>query len=519
MKKNCLFLILCCLAPLAPILESAEPVELRLGVTFDPGKDLGQNFGSLFEVRDAKGQVVAGAGFMEVYNTRFRSNRHTVQFFLRPDQDTERFTVKRLPHPNLGTGVYLFDNNQRLFAWTSEKNNSVRRWNDTDQQWQTRLGNAPAPMIRSGDGIMQVGSGTLVFSNGQATFEGKQILSAPKQGSYFNFYYAQGHLFFYHRFRAEQGSFTKIYASPWTPDQEGPVNLEQAIILETPYEQETPFSYGQFQKEILTVSNMGGIYIFNGTHWRTLLAPDNTVSYQVYSILNYHDRLLLAQYPSGHLFEYQGQQVKHLEGWPPRLPGVSSSAREAQTTVIYRGDLLVGVWPWAELWRYHRDEKQWHSLGRMFTHPKITNKTTHPYEAAANQLKLVTNHWGQRVTGMIPLQDSLMLSTSSKGTGAWRSHYQFLDEPQRREYGAVVKLNMPGNLATQIKWQNAPMQLEFLLQNNRMIIRQDGQTLATTAAPGRQLTRGKGWSVHWGTGVFGPVNARLSRTVSEGLGR
>lgn len=519
MKKNPLLLILCCLAPLAPILESAETAELHLSVTFDPGKDVGQHFGSLFEVRDAKGQVVAGAGFMEAYNTRFRSSRHTVQFFVRPDRDTERFTVKRLPHPDLGTGTYLFDHNQQLFAWTSIKSNAYRGWNQADQQWQTRLENKSAPVIRSGDGIMQVGSGTLVFSNGQATFQGKQILSPPRQGSYLNFYYAQGHLFFYHRFRAEQGSFTKIYACPWTPEQAGPIDLEKAIVLKTPYEQETPFSYGQFKNEILTVSNMGGIYIFNGTNWRTLLAPDNTVSYQVYSMLNYHDRLLLAQYPTGHLFEYQGQEVKHLDGWPPRLPGVATNAREAQTTVIYRGDLLVGVWPWAELWRYHRDEKKWHSLGRMFTHPEITNKTTHPYEAAATQLKLVRNHWGQRVTGMIPLQDRLMLSTSSKGTGPWRPQYQFLDEPQRREYGAVLDLHMPGNLATQIKWQDRPIQLEFLVQGKQMIIRQDGQTLATANVPARQDADDKGWSVHWGTGVFGPVNARLTRTSSAGLGR
>ena len=500
------------------LVQSAEQTTIRLAMTFAAGDDLGQNFGSLFEIRDTSGHVVAGAGFMESYNTRFRSSRHTLQFFVRPDQDANHFRVKRLPHPDLGTGVYLFDNDQQLFAWTSKKNNSVRRWNVLKKQWQSVV--APQqPLIRSGDGIMQLGSGTLVFSNGQATFNGKQILAPAKQGSYANFYYARGHLFFYHRFRAEQGSFTRIYACPWTPRLQKPIDVQKAIVLKTPYEQETPFSYGQFQDEVLTVSNMGGVYIFDGSGWRTLLAPDHTVSYQVYSMINYYDRLLLAQYPTGNLIEYRNKQLKHLEGWPPRLPGVARNAREAQTTVIYRGDLFVGVWPWAELWRYQRDEKKWHSMGRMFSHPEITDKTTHPYEAAANELKLVTNHWGQRVTGLIPLQNDLMLSTSSKGTGLWQDRYKFLNEPQRREYGAVLQLHMPGNLATQIKWQDRPIRLEFLIRGDQMSIVQDGQTLATAAQPGIDLNAVKSWSIHWKQGVFGPLNAQLLKTATEGLSR
>ncbi|MFP6575184.1 MAG: hypothetical protein VB912_08540 [Pirellulaceae bacterium] len=518
MRRKPLTLLVLLLVLSPAVLPAAEPTRIRLSMTFAPGEDLGQNLGSLFEVRDSGGRVVAGAGFMEAYNTRFRSSRHTLQFFLRPQKDADSFSVKRLPHPDLGTGVYLFDSNENLFAWTSEKNNSVRRWNAAVNKWQPRV--APQnPVIRSGDGIMQLGSGSLIFSNGQVRFNGRQILAPAGQGSYFNFYYAQGHLFFYHRLRADQGSFTRIYACPWTPKIKKPIDVQQATILKTPYEQETPFSFGQFKNEVLTVSNMGGVYIFNGASWRTLLAPDHTVSYQVYSMLNYHDRLLLAQYPTGNLIEYHDGQLKHLKGWPPRLPGVARNAREAQTTAIYRGDLFVGVWPWAELWRYSRDEKKWHSMGRMFSHPEITDKTTHPYEAAANELKLVTNHWGQRVTGLIPLQDGLRLSTSSKGTGLWQERFNFLDEPQRREYGAVLQLNMTGNLATKIHWQDKPMQFEFLIQENQMIIRQDGHTLATATAASPSSSTVKGWSVHWKEGVFGPLNARLLKTAVEGLAR
>ena len=77
-----------------------EPVA-HWRTTVDLGRDGGQPFGSLFEARDAKGRLVAGAGFEEVYNTRFRSNRHTVQFFVRPAKGGDRFRIERLPHPDM----------------------------------------------------------------------------------------------------------------------------------------------------------------------------------------------------------------------------------------------------------------------------------------------------------------------------------------------------------------------------------------------------------------------------------
>jgi hypothetical protein len=428
----------------------AAELVATFSIEIDLGQDRGQNFGSLFEVRDSKGRVVAGAGFMEVYNTRFRSDRHTLQFFVRPEKEADRFATERYPHPDLDCGVYLFGMNQKLYAWSSVRSNSVRLWDGGNQKWN----DAPIPKtgrVRSGDGMMRLGDGILTFTGNQVAFNDRIILKPPKLGRYYNFYYAAGRLFFYHTYRNEADGFTRIYACPWTTDSPDPINLKQATVLQAKYIGATPFAWGQFRGEVLTVSNFGGVYVFDGSAWKTLLEAKKGVSYQVYSMLNYHDRLLLSQYPTGELFEYRGKELKRLEGWPPRLPGVSSRAREAQTMAIYRGDLFVGVWPWAEVWRYNRDEDRWHSLGRMFTHPQVTDKNTHPYEAEADRFKLVTNHWGQRVTGMVPHGNGLVLSTSSKGTSPWFDKYDFLTEKQRREYGAVIRLTMPGNLSAQIK--------------------------------------------------------------------
>ncbi len=513
--RSIAILLLCCLMVILPHhpCDAAEPFA-TFKVEVDLGEDLGQQFGSLFEIRDADGRVIAGAGFMEVYNTRFRSDRHTLQFFVRPEKDADSFKIERMPHPDLDCGIYLLDIDQKLQAWSSVRGNSVRAWDAAAKKWN----DAPIPKsgrVRSGDGMMRLGSGTLTFTGNQVAYNGRIILSRPKLGRYYNFYYAQGRLFFYHTHRVGKTGFTNIYSCPWTSKSSDPIDLKQATVLPTKYVGATPFAWGQFEDSVLTVSNYGGVYAFDGSDWKTLLEASDQVSYQVYSMLNYHDRLLLAQYPSGQLFEYRGQEIKLLKGWPPRLPGVSASAREAQTTAIFRGDLFVGVWPWAEVWRYNRDEERWHSMGRMFTHPEITDKQTHPYEAEANKYQLVTNHWGQRVTGMVPLGDSLMLSTSSKGTYRWFDKYDFLTDSQRREYGAVIRLSMPGNLAAQIKWKEQPTKLEFVIENHRLVINQDNQELASTEFTSKTASRIKNSTIHWGNGVFGKLNGKLLRQSSE----
>ena len=484
------------------------PVAARFHVTVNLVPDRGQSYGSLFEMRDATGRVIAGAGFQDVYNTRFRSDRHTLQFFVRPRSYGDRFQLERLPHPDLDCGVYLFDWNQHLFAWSTVKNNGLRGWDHSGHMWRAR-GPLPPRPVRSGDGVIRVGRGTLFFSGNSAYYEGKSILPAPDVGGFYNFYYAEGRLFFYHRHRAESESFTRIYACAWEPDEVGQIAIDKAIVLETPYDQETPFAWGQFRGQVLTVSNQGGVYVFEGAQWRTLLEPNDQVSYQVYSMLPWHDRLLLAQYPTGNIFEYRGRDLTRLNDWPPRLPGVSSHARECQTLGIYRGDLFAGVWPWAELWRYDRDARKWNSLGRMFSHPQLTRERVHPYEMEAEKHGLVTNHWGQRVTGLVPVGDALYVSTSAKGTYRWDPRYDFLDEMQRREYGSVLRLTMPGNLTAQVPWKEGPMDLEFVIRSTQLQIYQGDIRLASSELDEEFRADLRDSSVTWGQGVFGSFGGRL----------
>ena len=505
--------VMCLLVGMAlPTAEvSGELFSLRLQL--DLGQDLGQSFGTVFTVRDADGRVVAGAGFPDVYNTRFRSDRHTLQFFVRPTAAHDGVEVRRLPHPDLGCGIYLLDHGDNVFAWTSAQAAGIRRWDRPGARWVTQSPTGATP-VRTGDGIMQLGTGKLVFASNRVWWNGRLVLVTPEDAVDYNYYYAQGYLCFYRRVYELDREATYVCVCAWRPGDPTRELNDQLIRMRVKYERETPFAWGQWKDQLVTVSNQGGVYVFQNDRWRTVVEADNRVSYQVYSMVNWNGRLLMAQYPTGNLFEYRGDVPEQLVDWPPRMQGVSSSARECQTLSIYRGELMAGVWPWAELWRLAPDEQNWKFVTRPFTHPEITDAQVHPYEAEAKSLGLVANFWGQRITGLVPIGDSLYLSTSAKGTVPWREHYRFLSEPQRREYGALLQLRKPGCLAVPIRWKDGPTTFEFVVDDQGLRVKQEGISLGNSPL-GHTGIPWSSVSVSLGDGVFGKLRGTVVDAANQ----
>ncbi len=483
---------------------------MRFTVQVEFGRDVGQSPGSLFEVTTADGRFVLGAGFCDVWNTRFRTDRDAVQFFVRPTSGERQFTTERLPRPLAEHGAYMFDFGGELFAAIDATSGPTRAWDADDGSWESR-----DIVARS---RMRLGDGLLAFGKSRVWYDGEPILDAPERGSYGCFYYAAGHLFFYHIWRGEvegyqpwesdDTGFSKLYACPWHPDDGGPVDLARATVLTLPYVGETTFAWGQLDGSALTGSNLGGAYLFDGSGWRTLREPEVGVSYQVYTMVQFYDRLLLGQYPSGELWAFDGEAISRLEGWPPRLEGVAAYSREAQTSMVWGGELLVGVWPWAELWRYNPDAGQWHSIGRMFTQPEVHADPGHPWEAECRERELVLNQWGQRLTSLVPLGDAVMASTSAKWPVSADQRPDFMPEEALAEYGSVLRLRTPGCLSARIRWTAEPTELEFAITRERLVIRQQGLELGSTALDAdlaEQLVAAGGIAeVTWGEGVYGP---------------
>lgn len=485
----------------------------KISIRVDLGRDLGQNFGSLFEASDGQGRVTAGAGFMGAFNTESRSDRRVLHFFIKPPKRQDAHAVQRLPRASDDGGAYLHVFGDRIFARSrGGKDPRLRVWDEKAQRWAVDEATVPLSV--------HVGDDILASTSGRVTYRGRTILELSSgEGTIGATYYANGSLVFHRHFPERTPKIDHLVACPWTPDDGSGIDLAKGRVQEMDASHPiVVYSYGQLGRDILAATNTGGVYAFDGERWRVLYErPDKNVSFQVYSMINYYDRLLLGQYPTGELYEFDGKELTLRKGWPPVMPGISGRAREAQTTAIYGGDLYVGVWPWAEVWRY--DGTAWSFVRRMFTHPELTDAVTHPYEAECTRLEIVLNQWGQRVTSLIPSGDALHISTSAKSSAPYEPRFGFLTDDQQKDYGAIYRLTRPGHLSVHTAWQERPTSFELTLTRDRMSVSQDGKLLGSAPLePG--LTEGIALQdISWGKGVYGAFRGEIVGKNIQSEGR
>jgi uncharacterized lipoprotein YddW (UPF0748 family) len=356
----------------------------------------------------------------------------------------------------------------------------------------------------------------LAVTSESVTYDGRPVLdvaqSVEKLGEH---YFANGYFILRRYSPSAQPPANRLEVYRWAPGSGAPLDEIAGASIDLALPNEFVYTFGQWHDHVLTVTNYGRVVRWDGERWTILREPVLGVSYQVYAGVNYYDRLLLGQYPTGEIFEYAGDLLKHLPNWPPHLAEVSASAREAQTLTIYGGDLYAGVWPWAEVWRYDRDRRAWNFVQRMFDHPALTNKRTHPYEAETAAVDKVANLWGQRVTGLVPLGRDLFITTSSKGGGEWEPRFGFLTPEQREDYGAIYRATLPGQLTVATRWTPGPTRFEFTLANGKLTIEQDGNVLGTLPVESESVSRLPGGRVSFGYGVYGPLRAKVVEKASS----
>jgi hypothetical protein len=474
----------------------------RVVLRVDLGADVGQNLGTLFEARDAHGKVVAGAGFLGDYNTQDRGDRRLLHAYVKVPE-AEQFALEPLPRPAEDAGTYLFGFGNRLFAkGRGGVDAKLRVWNPERGEWEVDEATIPFSVA--------VADGTLAATQQQVTFEGQPLVDAVAVGGRLaEPYYAGGVLVLRNYDPAASPPRNELVACDWRPGGPAPDwDSAKRQPLSTPTQ--FIYAYGQLGGQILAVSNAGGVFALADGEWRVLRESVPTVSYQVYSMLNFRESLLLGHYPSGEVLEFDGHDLRQLFGWPPVMPGVRREAREAQTLAIYGGDVYAGVWPWGEIWRHNPNEHGWQFLGRMFTHPAPTDTTTHPYENETRAIDPVLNRWGQRVTSLVPWGDSLYISTSAKSSAPYEAKFDFLAGDKWREYGAVYRHRRPGCLAVPFRWTKGPTTFDFRWDADRLRIEQDGQPLGETAWPAPAEPLAAPARLETGMGVFGRFAGKLS---------
>ncbi len=483
--------------------SETQNVLLDVSVTVDFGRDEGQNYGSIFEVYDPAGNVVAGGGFLGAYNTEPRSDRGRLHFFLKPKQ--VNYSVETLPRVNDFTGVYLSDLGQRLYARSrSARDSSFYALDNETNEWRVDASLTAYDILVAGQPL-HVSSRTISHAGQPILAIGDDRPNTTLR----EHYYASGELVLRIQDAAESATSNRLVACRWLPaDMQRMIDPADGTALDLRSHGEFVYAFGQLGDEVLAATNTGGVYAFDGEGWRVIVEP-GPHSYQVYSMLNYYDRLLLGHYPTGELYEYDGRELRHLPDWPPVMPGVQKRAREAQTLAIYGGELYAGVWPWGEVWRYDGNSGEWQFVRRMFSHPELTDTVTHPYETETDAVAEVMNLWGQRVTSLVPFGDSLYVSTSSKGGMAYDSKFAFLADGRWRDYGRVYRLTLPGQLAAPIEWMSGPTTIRCLLADGIMTIRQDGHIKASRAVDVDDVLPATPHRIEWGNGVYGPLAGRL----------
>ncbi|MEZ6074733.1 MAG: hypothetical protein R3C56_03380 [Pirellulaceae bacterium] len=510
MSKRLLLGALLIVTAACPPTFSQTPKQLEASAIVELGPDRGQDYGTLFEVIGVDGQTLMTAGFMAAYNTQPRSDRELLQVSMRPILGSLNWQLERLPDiASSATGFYPFSMHGELYIHNrSEKGMQptdprVYRWDNQQRQW-------------IGEHSMQPYSeriaGKILSVSGTAVSYDQKVLLEPQPGARFGeHYFANGILFIKESNQQLDPPLNRLIACRWTPALDQPLSPEPSWQFDLPIPFEFMYAFGQLDGEVLAVSNNGRVIKFDSQGWTTLRTPPvPAVSYQVYSILTFYDRLLLGHYPTGELYEYANSELKLLSGWPPILPGVSTSAREAQTLAIYGGDLFAGIWPWAEVWRYDTQRNNWAFAQRMFEHPLPTDSSIHPYELETKQVDPVANLWGQRVTGLQPYGTGLVITTSSKSSGPWDPKFSFLTERQLADYGAIYLAVLPGNLAVPIDWQPEPTKISVQLAGTILRVSQDGRTLGQVEIPEHLLSEFQPSHIQWGQGVYGKWSGTLS---------
>ena len=487
----------------------SEDLIVEQTVEFEFGEDRGQAFGNVLEWVTQDGKVVGGVGFLDVYNTRFRNDRYKLQFYARAATEAKP-VISRHPIPAPNTGLFIFDIDDTIYGWTGTQ--GTFEWNIQKQQWtsSTRYSKDKMP---SGYGGMKLQDGLLDFSGQDIRYKGKLAVALPESGRSYNYYYAEGHLFFFHVDQINDSHITKIYALRWKPGDPAVNDLTHATTITCRYPRTTPFSWGQHQGRVVTVGNYGGIYTFVNGKWIEELEGSDQYSYQVYSHMHFNGVSYMAQYPTGNLFAYEKGEPVHINNWPPKLPQVSGSAREAMSMGIYGGNMYVGVWPWAELWRLDAPQQKWKYTIRGFTHPELTNAQVHPYEQEAVEQNLVLNHWGQRITSLVPLGEHLFMGTSSKGLDTWTEDRNFLKKHQADQYGSLIKLTLPGTITVPIEWDAEPIRLSFRILPDRIEILHQQITIGTAKIDRPTYESFLNATPRKGTGVFSPTDMQSLRLI------
>lgn len=219
-----------------------------------------------------------------------------------------------------------------------------------------------------------------------------------------------------------------------------------------------PYVYARKDDSVISITNYGAALLFKDGDWCRMSMKDDVYScpelrvapldkpreIQFYSSVAYQGKVLLGEWPTGRLYEFDGQTLRPSDMTPPAISAVVEQrlGYEAQSMAEYCGDLFVGYWPKGEIWRYDHRENKWHYFKRFFSQEPGEYFIPHKDRTADH---LEGAFFGQRITALVPFEESLYVSTSN--LRSWKIGEEVPDTvgaEKAEEYGAIYKITRAG---------------------------------------------------------------------------
>lgn len=223
-----------------------------------------------------------------------------------------------------------------------------------------------------------------------------------------------------------------------------------------------PYVYASKNSATISITNYGDALLFKKNKWCRMSMAEDVYScitpeplplteprkIQFYSSIAYQGQILIGEWPTGRIYEFDGAILKPSNMTPPTIAAHSDLrlGYEAQSMAEYCGDLFVGYWPKGEVWRFDRQTRHWQFFKRFFS--DVEGEAFIPYsDRPADHLN--SSFFGQRVTALIPYKNSLYVATSN--LSAWTSKVSIpkgMDTGKIREYGSIYKVTRHGCRST-----------------------------------------------------------------------
>lgn len=460
------------------------------------GADLGQSMGTLFELRDAGGKVVIGAGFDDAHSTYMRDNNRQLVFYYKSPAPEAAITPMGKPFGPDNNAARLQVDGDTLVAASNYGRGGPYLTPDDNGGWKP-IEAEWARQAETYGGVQFVNNGRLIFENERITYNGETIYTSTLGAG--RYYYVNGQMVICHV------KPDMLYVVSWKPGET--ITLEKAKSFPIVG---SVFTLGNYDGEILITTNVGEFYSYRDGTLTTHRKTDGK-SWQGYSMTRFYDKVLIGQYPTGSLFQYDKDGLKPFEPAIPVPEGVSANAREAQTLAIYGGHLYVGVWPWGELWRFDHESNRWTLVIRVFTQPAISIEDQEPYARAMKDKPPAYNAWGQRIVSLTNFRDSMYIATMNKGGTPWIPEVQaVVPEAAVAEYGVVHKLTARGQVAVPFTWKEVT-ELTFSVADSQLLIFQDGVGVGGVKI-GRELDLSpfNAENVTLANGIYGPCTGKVS---------